>query len=76
MDIIFIFFYAVLTIYILKTVVRVILSAVYHLKRAGDEMGYPMFSVIVPAYNEEVVIEKCARAWSSPLYYSSYFSHQ
>ena len=71
MNIIIVFFYAIMLIYVGKLVVRIILSIVYPFKKVGNDEVYPTISVIVPAYNEEVTIANCIQSLSN-LDYSKY----
>ena len=71
MDLIVVFFYAVLLIYVFKLVFRITLSLVYSLRKVGDSQEYPMISVIVPSYNEEITIESCIQSLST-LNYPNY----
>jgi len=65
MDLIIVFFYAMLLIYVFKLAFRVTLSLVYSLRKVGDSQVHPMISVIVPSYNEEVTIASCIQSLSS-----------
>ena len=65
MDLIVVFFYAVLLLYVFKLAFRVALSLVYSLGKMGGSSTYPMISVIVPSYNEEVTIASCIHSLST-----------
>jgi cellulose synthase/poly-beta-1,6-N-acetylglucosamine synthase-like glycosyltransferase len=65
MDLIVVFFYAVLLIYVFKLAFRVALSLVYTLRKVSDSQTHPLISVIVPGYNEEVTIAGCIQSLSS-----------
>jgi poly-beta-1,6 N-acetyl-D-glucosamine synthase len=65
MDLIIVFFYAMLLIYVFKLAFRVTLSLVYSLRKVEDSQVHPMISVIVPSYNEEVTIADCIQSLSS-----------
>ena len=57
------FFYAILILTVLRLTVKVLLSVIYNLtKTKGYEGGYPKFSIIVPAYNEEKTIKNCLQS--------------
>ena len=62
MNLIVVFFYAVLSISIFKLVIRLALSLGYSLKKGGEDGVYPEISVIVPAFNEETTISKCIQS--------------
>ncbi len=63
MNVILWFFYSVFAISILRLSVRLLLSLVYQLERkAGASESFPMISIVVPAYNEELTIGSCIRS--------------
>lgn len=60
MNLVLYFFYAVLTLTILRLLVKITLAVSYNLTRRRTLIDrYPKISVIVPAYNEEKTIGKC-----------------
>jgi poly-beta-1,6 N-acetyl-D-glucosamine synthase len=59
MSLILLFFYIVLGIASTRLFIRLILSTSYRFKHIPQPEQYPPISIIVPAYNEEVTIQKC-----------------
>lgn len=73
MDLIMIFFYAVLTISVFLMIIRVVLSIWYtlHPTNVKNDVDYPAISIVVPAYNEEIRIAQCIQSLCE-LYYPNY----
>jgi poly-beta-1,6 N-acetyl-D-glucosamine synthase len=59
LSLLLIFFYTILGISFARLIARVILSTTYHFHQVEDTNLYPLISIIVPAYNEEITIQKC-----------------
>ena len=59
MSLLLLFFYIVLGIASTRLFTRVILSTSYKFQQVSTPEHYPPISIIVPAYNEEVTIQKC-----------------
>jgi len=72
MDLIIYFFYAVLIISSGRLATWILLSLSYNLRRKEVRENFnPKISVVVPAYNEELVIERCIKSLLN-LEYSDY----
>ena len=59
MSLLLLFFYIVLGIASTRLFTRLILSTSYKFQQVPTSEYYPPISIIVPAYNEEVTIQKC-----------------
>jgi len=59
MNLLLLFFYIVLWIASTRLFTRVILSTSYKFQQVPTPEHYPPISIIVPAYNEEITIQKC-----------------
>jgi poly-beta-1,6 N-acetyl-D-glucosamine synthase len=62
MSLLLLFFYIVLGIASTRLFTRLILSTSYKFQQVPSPRYYPPISIIVPAYNEEVTIQKCVNA--------------
>lgn len=63
MGLILYLFYAVLVLALFRLSTRLLLSLSYNLKRGvGYSSLHPKISVVVPAFNEEVIIKDCIRS--------------